>query len=76
MVDQQNKRKQARIIVAMEQLKYLNHSPCIHQFSEFVLLYFPFLFDCSIKIMVYHERQSRQLCALHVLNNLLQVKNS
>ena len=23
--------------------------------------------------MVYHERQARQLCALHVLNNLLQV---
>ena len=22
---------------------------------------------------IYHERQSRQLCALHVLNNLLQV---
>ena len=37
---------------------------------------FLFFFDCSIKIMVYHERQSRQLCALHVLNNLLQVKNS
>jgi len=35
---------------------------------------FLFFFDCSIKIMVYHERQSRQLCALHVLNNLLQEK--
>jgi hypothetical protein len=23
---------------------------------------------------IYHERQSRQLCALHVLNNLLQEK--
>ena len=25
---------------------------------------------------VYHERQSRQLCALHVLNNLFQEPNS
>ena len=25
---------------------------------------------------VYHERQSRQLCALHVLNNLLQEPNA
>lgn len=25
---------------------------------------------------LYHERQSRQLCALHVLNNLLQVNDS
>lgn len=25
---------------------------------------------------VYHERQSRQLCALHVLNNLFQAANA
>lgn len=27
-------------------------------------------------MMVYHERQSKQLCALHVLNNLLQDENA
>jgi hypothetical protein len=28
--------------------------------------------DVTTAYTVYHERQSRQLCALHVLNNLFQ----
>merc|ERR1712113_690615 len=37
-------RKQARIIVAMEQLKYLNHSPCIHTFPNLCITVFSFSF--------------------------------